>query len=284
MAKWYTKYLQVFEKPINQISNETLIMIRDQLKEFTTNDSPLVSVVLIAHNEELHLVSCLWSLSENRCQFPMEILVANNNSTDRTEEILQLLEVNYFNEKRKGPGYARQCGLDHAKGKYYICIDADTLYPPFYIQTHVKELIKPNVVGTFSLWSFMIDKNNSKFGLWLYENLRDIYLRLQSIKRPELCVRGMAFGFKTQIGQKIGFRTDIIRGEDGSLALAMKPYGKLIFITSRKARVLTSNSTLNAKGNLLINLWIRIIKGCKGINGLFIRKKTYQDDESNLIK
>ena len=36
----------------------------------------------------------------------------------------------------------------------------------------------------------------------------------------------MAFSFNTEIGRRFGFRTDIIRGEDGSLALAMKPYGK----------------------------------------------------------
>ena len=56
----------------------------------------------------------------------------------------------------------------------------------------------------------------------------------------------MAFSFNTETGRRFGFRTDIIRGEDGSLALAMKPYGKIVFITSRKARVLTSNGTLNS--------------------------------------
>ena len=87
--------------------------------------------------------------------------------------------------------YKRQ-GLDHAKGKYHICIDADTLYPPHYIETHVKYLMNPKVACTFSLWSFMVDERHSRFGLWCYEGLRDIYLRLQAIQRPELCVRGMA--------------------------------------------------------------------------------------------
>lgn len=283
MAKWYSKYLQVFEKPVNEISKETLNVVRQQLKK-CQSDAPLVSVVLIAHNEERHLISCLWSLSENRCQFPIEILVTNNNSTDQTEEVLKSLGVSYYNETKKGPGYARQCGLDHARGKFHICIDADTLYPPLYIETHVKQLMKPNVAGTFSLWSFMADEKHSRLGLWCYESLRDLHLRLQSIKRPELCVRGMAFGFNTELGQRFGFRTDIIRGEDGSLALAMKPYGKLVFITSRKARVLTSNGTLNAKGSLLNNIWIRMIKAMKGITELFTKKTEYKDEDSNLIK
>ena len=117
------------------------------------------------------MISCIWSLSENHCHFPIEIIAVNNNSTDKTEEVLKSLGVTYYNETKKGPGYARQCGLDHAKGKYHICIDADTLYPPHYIETHVKYLMNPKVACTFSLWSFMVDERHSRFGLWCYEGL-----------------------------------------------------------------------------------------------------------------
>lgn len=283
MAKWYKTYLETYEKPLDEISADRICKVKRQVEE-CQSDTPLVSVVLIAHNEERHLISCIWSLSENQCQFPIEILAVNNNSTDKTEEVLKLLGVTCYNETKKGPGYARQCGLDHAKGKYHICIDADTIYPPHYIETHVKYLMNPDVACTFSLWSFMVDERHSRLGLWCYEGLRDLYLRLQAIQRPELCIRGMAFGFNTELGRRFGFRTDIIRGEDGSLALAMKPYGKLVFITSRKARVLTSNGTLSAKGSLLNNIWIRTIKALKGITGLFIKKTVYKDKDSNLIK
>lgn len=280
---WYRKYLEVYEKSLAETPNEVIKQVRSQVENLQS-EAPLVSIVLIAHNEERHLVSCIWSLSENQYDFPVEILAVNNNSTDKTEEVLRLLGVTYYNETQKGPGYARQCGLNHAKGKYHLCIDSDTLYPPHHIKTHVKYLAQPNVACTFSLWSFMIDDNHSRLGLWFYENLRDMHLRLQAIKRPELCVRGMAFGFKTELGRKLGFRTDIIRGEDGSLALAMKPYGKIQFITSRKARVLTSNSTLNAEGSLIKNVFIRISKAIRGIAGLFTKKTKYEDKKSNLIK
>ena len=97
-------------------------------------------------------------------------------------------------------------------------------------------------------------------------------------------MRCLAFSFITEIGRRFGFRTDIIRGEDGSLALAMKPYGKIVFITSRKARVLTSNGTLNSEGSLNDNIWIRVIKALKEITGLFIKKTASKDKDSNLIK
>lgn len=282
---WPSKYISIFEKALEEIPESIIKQIKNKIK-LKEQDNPLVSVVAIAHNEEKHILSCLWSLSENECDFPIEIIVINNNSTDRTTDALNMSGVKWFDEPKKGPGYARQCGLNHVKGKYYICIDSDTLYPPHYIQTLVNQLKKPGVSCVFSLWSFMPDKSHSKIGLLLYELLRDLYLKIQSVKRPELCVRGMAFGFNTEMGRNIGFRTDIIRGEDGSLALALKQYGRLVFITSRKARALTSNETLNADGSFFKSFFKRLIKAAKGLKSIFKKASAidYKDENSNLIK
>ncbi len=280
--KWYDKYLVWYNKPIDSVGQDVINSIRNAIPN--TIDEPLVSVILIAHNEGEHLVSCIWSLLENKCNFPIEIFAVNNNSTDNTEDVLKKLGINYYNEVQKGPGYARQCGLDHARGKYHLCIDSDTMYPPYYIATHVKELMRPGVVCTYSLWSFIPDDSHSKFALWLYELLRDFYLYFQNVKRPELCVRGMSFGFNTDIARGIGFRKDIIRGEDGSLALAMKAFGRLVLIKSRKARVLTGNNTLDSKGSIFNNALLRLVKALKSFTGLFYSKNKYEDKDDNLLK
>lgn len=282
--KWYSKYLQVYEKQFASAPSEVINSVKEKLRLLAKNNHPLASVILICHNEETRLLSCLWSLCDNECDFPIEILAVNNNSSDRTEEVMQQLGVTYFNETKKGPGYARQCGLNQAKGKYHICIDTDTIYPPHYIATHIEQLMKPGVACTFSLWSFIPDERHSAIGLWWYEALRDMHLRIQTLQRPELCVRGMTFGFNTELGRQFGFRTDILRGEDGSLALAMKPYGKLIFIRSKKARVMTGYGTLNKDGSLFNNFKVRLVKAIKGLNGIFTKKSEYKDEESNLIK
>ena len=280
---WYKNYIRVYEQPIDSVSPLIIEEVRSKLKRLRESNPITASVVIIAHNEETHLLSCLWSLCNNECDFPIEILVVNNHSTDHTEEVLKMLGVTYYNELQKGPGHARQCGLDHARGTYHLCVDADTVYPPHYIATHVRELSRPGVACTFGLWSFMPDKNHSRAGLRLYETLRDLHLRLQAVKRPELCVRGMNFSFNTALGRRFGFRTDIRRGEDGSLALNMKPYGKLVFLTGKRVRVLTGNGTLDADGSLLKSLWVRIFKAGKGFAGLFTQRKTYEDKDSNLL-
>ena len=281
--KWYTKYLSTYNKPFAQAPQSVIKRVKDKLRQFE-NDDPLVSVVAIAHNEEKRILSCLWSLCENRQDFPIEILVINNHSTDHTEEVLKELGTTYFNEPRKGPGFARQCGLNHARGKYHICIDADTLYPPRYISTMVQALQKKNVAGAYALWSFLPDEQYSHTGLVFYETLRDLYLRIQSLNRPELNVRGMVFAFHTETARREGFRTDILRGEDGSLALALKKYGRLKFITSRKARAVTGYGTVSADGSLMNSFKKRAVKGLKHFTSLFYSKSRYKDEDSNLIK
>ena len=101
MVKWYKTYLEVYGKSFDEISDDSIRKVKRQLKERQTY-SPLVTVVLIAHNEERHLISCIWSLSENHCHFPIEIIAVNNNSTDKTEEVLKSLGVTYYNETKKG--------------------------------------------------------------------------------------------------------------------------------------------------------------------------------------
>ena len=94
--KWYSKYLQVYEQPFASAPPEVVGFVKKKLRKLSENKQPLASVVLICHNEETRLLSCLWSLCDNECDFPIEILAVNNNSTDRTEAVMQQLGVTYF--------------------------------------------------------------------------------------------------------------------------------------------------------------------------------------------
>lgn len=280
---WYKKYLSVYEKPFSDAPKEIIEQVRRNISRLQS-DQPLVSVVVIAYNEEKHLLANLWSLSDMRCKYPVEIIGVDNDSADRTAEIFRATGVPYYTEFQHSCGYARRCGLEHIRGKYYICIDSDTLYPPRYVETLVNKLEQKGVVGVSSLWSYIPDKEHSWLGLKLYELLRDTHLFLQSFKRPELSVRGLVFAYNAEYGKKVGYRVDIIRGEDGSMALGLKKYGKIRFIRSRKARAITGYGTVGADGTLLNSFKVRAVKSLKSASNLFTRKEVYQDDESNLIK
>lgn len=282
MSHWYDKYLSIYGKPFNEVPQNIIGGIRERLSALQSAE-PLVSVVVIAYNEECRLAACLWSLSELKTNYPIEIQGVNNNSKDHTEEVYKSLGVPYNNETRQSPGYARQCGLDHAKGKYHFFIDADTFYPSCYVDLMMKKLMKHDVscVGTF--WSYYPDEKHSAFGLFVFELIRDTFLWIQHFKRPELNIRGMTFAFRADYAKQVRIRTDIRRGEDGSLALELKKFGKITFLYNRNARPVTGYGTLN-ESSLLQSLWHRIKVQGKGITRIFRKTNHYEDSDDNLIK
>ena len=133
--KWYSKYLPVYEKPFAEVPAETVAEVRAKLAE-RQSDRPLATVSVIACNEEKRLTACLWSLAEQRCRYPMEIIATDNLSKDRTAEIFETLGLPWQRETTPGCGHARLCGLNRARGKYHINIDADTIYPPRFGSTN----------------------------------------------------------------------------------------------------------------------------------------------------
>lgn len=282
MEKWYEKYLSIYGKSFDEIPDSVLDEIKNNLAKKQSVE-PLVSIVVIAYNEERRLAACLWSLSELQTKYPIEILGVNNNSKDRTEEVYQRLGLPYFTELRQSPGFARQCGLENAKGKYHFCIDADTFYPAQYVDLMMTKLTKSNVSCVSSFWSFFPDENHSRFGLFLFEMIRDMFLFVQHFKRPELCVRGMVFAFNADYARQVAIRTDIRRGEDGSLALSLKPFGKIAFLYNRKARPVTGYGTIGSQ-----SLWQSFVQHVKiqgkGLSRIFYKKDHYEDSEDNLVK
>src|SRR5574344_808781 len=280
--KWYERYLKVYNRPFT----EDFYPICDKVKEriaHLQSEKPIATVSVIAYNEERHLLACLWSLSEITCKYPIEIIGVNNDSKDKTAEIFERCGVPYFTETQHSCGFARLCGLNHTRGKYHINIDSDTMYPPKYVETMVNALSKPHVVGASSLWSYIPDESHPKYGVKLFELMRDTHIWIQHFKRPELSVRGLVFAYDAELGEKIGIRTDIIRGEDGYLAFKLKDYGKIVFIRKRKARAVTGYGTMDGDGTFWQSFWFRIKKYTSTIGRIFYKREDYKDEESNLI-
>ncbi len=282
MGNWYDKYMTIYGKPFSEVPQHIVEETRERLARLQSKE-PLVSIVMIAYNEESRLLACLWSLSHLQTKYPIEILGVNNNSKDRTEEVYRLTGLPYYNESRQSPGFARQCGIDHARGRYHFFIDADTLYPSCYVDKMMTKLTKPGVscVGTF--WSFYPDSMHSRPSLFLFELTRDLFLWVQHFKRPELCIRGMTFAFNAEMAKQIKVRTDIRRGEDGSLALELKRYGKIAFLYDWSARPVTGYGTI---GNQ--SMWSSFVDHAKiqlkGITRIFHKTDHYEDEEDNLVK
>ena len=282
MSDWYDKYLSIYGKPFDEVPQAIIDGTRERLAALQS-DTPIASIVVIAYNEEQHLQACLWALSEIRCKYPVEIIGVDNNSTDRTAEIFEKSGIPYYTEYQHSCGYARRCGLQHSSGKYYFDVDSDTLYPPQYYEIMLEHLMQPGVSAVSASWSYFQDVKHSKLGLKLFEMCRDLFLWVQHFKRPELSVRGLVFAYNADYGRQVEYRVDIIRGEDGSMALALKKFGKIKFVRDRRCRAVIGCGTM---GNQ--SVWQSFIRRVKvqgrGITRIFFETEHYEDSEDNLLK
>ena len=279
---WYDKYLTIYGKPFSEVPEQIIEETRQRLAALQS-ETPLASIVVIAYNEEKHLQACLWALSKINCKYPVEIIGVDNDSKDRTAEIFQRSGIPFYTEYQHSCGYARRCGLQHARGRFYFDVDSDTLYPPQYHELMLEQLLKPGVACVSATWSYFPDENHSRLGLKLFEQTRDLFLWLQHFKRPELSVRGLVFAYNADYGRKEPYRVDIIRGEDGSMALALKKYGKIVFVRDRRCRAITGYGTIGRQ-----SLWQSFVGHAKiqlrGISRIFFSKDHYDDSPDNLVK
>lgn len=96
-----------------------------------------VSIVIPAYNEERHLAVCLDAIAAQTVR-PFEVIVADNNSTDRTVELACSYSfVKVVHEPRQGRVFARSRGFDAATGDIIGRIDADTTLPSDWVE-HVQ--------------------------------------------------------------------------------------------------------------------------------------------------
>jgi cellulose synthase/poly-beta-1,6-N-acetylglucosamine synthase-like glycosyltransferase len=287
LPHWIKSHLFI-NKNYDQLSAIELSELRLKLRKFQS-EKPDVSVVIPAYNEENNIYRTLSSLASNLTTLNVEIIVINNNSTDRTQEVLDALGVRSYFQPQQGIAYARQLGLAHAKGKYHLCADADSLYPPLWIEIMTRPLIRePNLVCVYGRYSIMPPANQGRFGLFLYESLTGLLFRMRRKNKEFINVLGFNMGFVTELGRQVkGFHVKEVRkfnnaqdsqdytevSEDGTMALLLAEVGRLKMVTDKQARVFTSSRKLMDEGSIAKAFWSRIKKHTSRLPELFVRKQ-----------
>lgn len=83
-----------------------------------------LSLIILAYNEEAFIASCLDSVMA-QTEKPDEVIVVDNNSTDRTAEIVSHYPITILHESSQGIGYARNAGFNAAQYEIIARCDAD---------------------------------------------------------------------------------------------------------------------------------------------------------------
>jgi len=103
---------------------------------------PLVSVIIPVYNGERFINDAVDNvLSQN--YNPLEIIIIDDGSTDRTEEIVNQIpvDIRYFKQENDGPASARNRGIRDASGDYIVFLDVDDLWPENNLNLLVDEIL-----------------------------------------------------------------------------------------------------------------------------------------------
>jgi glycosyltransferase involved in cell wall biosynthesis len=138
-------------------------------------------IIIPTHNEEKFIALTLQSIVEQTV-LPSKVVVVNDGSTDKTEEIVNsfvekysfIAAVNKSSDAIHLPGskviQAFQKGLETLDDNYDIMvkIDADLIFPSNYFETIIQHFQSDERVGMVGGFCY-IEKN----GDWVLENLTD---------------------------------------------------------------------------------------------------------------
>jgi dolichyl-phosphate beta-glucosyltransferase len=106
------------------------------LRRLTINETPLLSIVIPAHNEERRLPGSLDKITAFLATqtYSYEVLIIENGSTDDTVGVARWYGerfpyVRFYQETARGKGLAVRRGMLEARGRYRFICDADLSMP-----------------------------------------------------------------------------------------------------------------------------------------------------------
>jgi probable glycosyltransferase len=88
-----------------------------------------VSIIIVNYNTLRLTRDCIESIKEKTHGVDYEIIVVDNGSTDGSRELFENNRdvVYIYSAKNGGFGYGNNIGIKHAKGKYLLFLNSDTL-------------------------------------------------------------------------------------------------------------------------------------------------------------
>jgi len=154
---------------------------------------PFISVIVPTYNRDTHLRTCLESLLG--LDYPAdryEIIVCDNNSTDRTSEVVEackassIVPLTYLFEQRQGVHFARNSAARTAKGEVLYFTDDDIIADPLMLRELVRVLDPDPMIGCVT--GRVLPKFLSQPPGWVEKHLINYCLSLTDDRGAELLI------------------------------------------------------------------------------------------------
>lgn len=133
--------------------------------------APSISIVIPVYNEEEFIGDCLRAIEAQK-KLPQEVIVVDNNCTDRSMEIAVEFDfVTIVREKKQGMIAARNAGMKKATGEVLARIDADTILTPAWVK-EVGKLFQDESIAAASGPTYYKDMPGRDFGIKIDHQIR----------------------------------------------------------------------------------------------------------------
>lgn len=192
-----------------------------------------VSVIMPVYNEEKYLSHAIDSILAQTYS-AWELIIVNDASTDRTEEIVKRYtdpRIRYFTyEENKGNPYAQNLGMRESKGEYILALAGDDIACPNMLKSQVEYLDShPECIHVHGN-ADLIDENGK-----VTRTVDSIYKTDIEIRTYELygnCIPGGASMFRRVAIDKYGLAYDLeaIVSQDYLFWIDMLPHGEFACI------------------------------------------------------
>lgn len=179
-----------------------------------------VSVIVTTKNEEFNISNCLQSVkNQSFPQEKIEIIVVDNNSTDKTVEIAGIFTDKIYNY---GPERSEQrnFGIEKSSGKYVLYLDADMMLS----QNVIKEC-------------FEKCENEGLIALYIPEHIvgKGFWIKVRNFERSfynATCIDGVRFVNRGAFIETGGFDLSLTGPEDWDIDRRLNQKGKTGIIKS----------------------------------------------------
>jgi glycosyltransferase involved in cell wall biosynthesis len=195
------------------------------------NKTLTLTIVIPVFNEQDHIKACLEAIAAQTV-LPDEVIVVDNNSTDRTIDIAgQFRFVKILKEKRQGVLFAKNTGFDAAGSDLIGRIDADSLLPPRWVQTvktHMSDGGYQAMTGPVNYYDMPLPESNYHLDHWMRASIYN-----WSPKSPFLFGSNMAIRRDVWKKMKSSLCADTYMHEDLDLAIHLYKSGHRILYSSK---------------------------------------------------
>jgi glycosyltransferase involved in cell wall biosynthesis len=180
------------------------------------------SVIIPAYNEEKLLPRTLASV---RASFAAvgnpeyEIVVCDNNSTDRTARVAEAAGARVVFEPHNQIARARNAGAERSRGEWLIFLDADTMLNADLLALTLRAIDAGGLCGGGSLVKF----DRGQLG-WLPDRLARFWNRVS--QTANLAAGSYVFCLRTAWEAVGGFDRSVYAGEEIYFSIALKRWGK----------------------------------------------------------